>query len=148
MDPRISTLYAAATESLVSDASASSTFEKMVEVAYTHSTSETFLKDVKETEKLIKKEFEVTSMPSPWRSAKSVVQSVMKLDLPFINENGKFYGKTHLQNLIKQKRAEDKDPCTHQEYIDKILKLVMNVPEHLDAEQVSKELKAWFKNAD
>ena len=43
-----STLYAAATESLVSDASATSTFEKMIQVAYSHSTEETFTKELKE----------------------------------------------------------------------------------------------------
>jgi len=43
------TLYAAATESLVSDASATSTFEKMIQVAFTHSSVETFTKELKET---------------------------------------------------------------------------------------------------
>ena len=60
-----SPLYAAATESLVSDASATSTFEKMIQVAYTHSTVETFTKELKDTEKQIKKDFEIKSMPGP-----------------------------------------------------------------------------------
>jgi hypothetical protein len=69
MDAMMSTLYAAATEALVSETSATSTFEKMIQVAFTHSSIETFAKEVRETERQIKKEFEIGSMPGPWRSA-------------------------------------------------------------------------------
>ena len=40
----VSTLYTAATESLVSDQAGNSTFEKMLRVAYTHAGVETLLK--------------------------------------------------------------------------------------------------------
>ena len=95
-----SALYAAATESLVSDASAKSTFEKMIQVAFMHSVPETFAKEVKDTEKQIRKEFDITSMPGPWRSAKSVIQTSMKLGIKLIDDNGGYVGKTYLQNKI------------------------------------------------
>jgi len=82
----MSTLYAAATESLVSDASATSTFEKMIAVAFTHSSVDTFAKDLRDTEKQIKKDYEVSSMPGPWRSAKSVIHTAMKLSIKLIDD--------------------------------------------------------------
>ena len=136
----MSTLYAAATEALVSDASATSTFEKMIQVAFTHSSVETFTKDLKDTEKLIKKEFEVGSMPGPWRSAKSVIHTSMKLGISLLDDNGSYCGKTYLQNKIKDMKP-GKEEITNQQYIDKILKLLMEVPEYLDAKTIHAEVK-------
>ena len=141
MDALHSTLYAAATEALVSDASATSTFEKMIQVAFTHSTEETFAKDIKATEKLIKKEFEVGSMPGPWRSAKSVIQSAMKLGIGLVDDNGGYCGKTYLQNKIKEMKTEVKEPVTNEEYSNKIIKMLMNPPEELDSALIFKTVK-------
>lgn len=135
-----SPLYAAATESLVSDASATSTFEKMIQVAYTHSTVDTFTKELKDTEKQIKKDFEIKSMPGPWRSAKSVIHSAMKLGISLVDDNGTYCGKTFLQNKIKEKKPE-KEEVTNQQYIDKVLRLLMEIPEHLDAKTIHAEVK-------
>ena len=141
MDALHSTLYAAATEALVSDASATSTFEKMIQVAFTHSTEETFAKDIKTTEKLIKKEFEVGSMPGPWRSAKSVIQSAMKLGIGLVDDNGGYCGKTYLQNKIKEMKTGVKEPVTNEEYSNKIIKMLMNPPEELDSALIFKTVK-------
>ena len=141
MDALHSTLYAAATEALVSDASATSTFEKMIQVAFTHSTEETFAKDIKATEKLIKKEFEVGSMPGPWRSAKSVIQSAMKLGIGLVDDNGGYCGKTYLQNKIKEMKPGVKEPVTNEEYSNKIIKMLMNPPEELDSALIFKTVK-------
>ena len=135
-----SPLYAAATESLVSDASATSTFEKMIQVAYTHSTVDTFTKELKDTEKLIKKDFEISSMPGPWRSAKSVIHTAMKLSISLVDDNGSYCGKTFLQNKIKEAKP-DKEEVTNQQYIDKVLKLLMDIPEYLDAKTIHAEVK-------
>ena len=140
MEPITSPLYAAATEALVSDASATSTFEKMIQVAYTHSTVDTFAKELKDTERLIKKEFEIGSMPGPWRSAKSVIHTSMKLGISLLDDNGSYCGKTYLQNKIKDMKP-GKEEITNQQYIDKILKLLMEVPEYLDAKTIHAEVK-------
>ena len=140
MEPTSSPLYAAATESLVSDASATSTFEKMIQVAYTHSTVDTFTKELKDTEKLIKKDFEISSMPGPWRSAKSVIHTAMKLSISLVDDNGSYCGKTYLQNKIKEAKP-DKEEVTNQQYIDKVLKLLMDIPEYLDAKTIHAEVK-------
>jgi hypothetical protein len=139
------TLYAAATEALVSDSSATSTFEKMIQVAFTHSTLETFVKEVKDTESLIRKEYEVSAMPGPWRSAKSVIQSSMKLGLGLVDDNGGFYGKTHLQNKIKEMKLETKEPMTNDEYVNKIMKLLMEVPADIDSAYVYNKVKAYLE---
>ena len=140
MERITSPLYAAATEALVSDASATSTFEKMIQVAYTHSTVDTFAKELKDTERLIKKEFEIGSMPGPWRSAKSVIHTSMKLGISLLDDNGSYCGKTYLQNKIKDMKP-GKEEITNQQYIDKILKLLMEVPEYLDAKTIHAEVK-------
>jgi hypothetical protein len=137
-------LYEAATESLVSDASAVSTFEKMITVGYSHSTVETFIKELKDTEKLIKKEFEVGSMPGPWRSSKSVITSAMKLGIGLCDSNGTFYGKTYLQNKIKDSKTDSKELVTLDEYISKVCALIGNVPDHLDAKVVSEEVHKYL----
>ena len=137
-------LYEAATESLVSDASATSTFEKMIAVGYTHSTTETFVQELKATEKQIKQEFEVGAMPGPWRSAKSVITSAMKLGIGLCDDNGGFYGKTYLQNKIKEMKTDTSELITMGEYISKVCKLLSSVPDHLDAKVVSEEVHKFL----
>ena len=145
MDAKMSTLYAAATEALVSETSATSTFEKMIQVAFTHSSIETFAKEVRETERQIKKEFEIGSMPGPWRSAKSVIHSAMKLSLGLVDDNGGFYGKTYLQNKIKEMKTGTKEDVTPDVYVNKICKLLAEVPEHIDAKSVHREVLKFLE---
>lgn len=137
-------LYEAATESLVSDASATSTFEKMIGVGYTHSTVETFVQELKATEKQIKQEFEVGSMPGPWRSAKSVITSAMKLGIDLCDSNGGLYGKTYLQNKIKESKTDTKELVSLDQYVSKVCALIGNVPDHLDAKVVSEEVHKYL----
>jgi len=137
-------LYQAGTEALVSDASATSTYEKMISVAFTHSSIETFVKEVRETEKQIKKDFEVTSMPGPWRSSKSVICGAMKLGIPLIADNGGFYGKTSLQNKIKELKAEPKEEPTAIDYANKAIAILTKVPDAL--KQAAYDMVAEFLN--
>lgn len=135
------TLYAAATESLVSDASATSTFEKMIQVAFTHSSVETFTKELKDTERAIKKDFEVSSMPGPWRSAKSVIHSAMNLGIALVDDNGSYIGKTALQSKIKAAKPVKTDVSVN-EYVTQLIDKMTKVPETLDADAVCREVKA------
>jgi len=135
------TLYAAATESLVSDASATSTFEKMIQVAFTHSSVETFTKELKDTERAIKKDFEVSSMPGPWRSAKSVIHSAMNLGIALVDDNGSYIGKTALQSKIKAAKPVKTDVSIN-EYVTQLIDKMTKVPETLDADAVCREVKA------
>lgn len=135
------TLYAAATESLVSDASATSTFEKMIQVAFTHSSVETFTKEIRDTERAIKKDFEVSSMPGPWRSAKSVIHSAMNLGIALVDDNGSYIGKTALQSKIKAAKPVKTDVSIN-EYVTQLIDKMTKVPETLDADAVCREVKA------
>jgi len=139
-------LYTAATESLVSDASATSTFEKMISVAFTHATVETFQKEIRDTEQQIRKDFEVTPMPGPWRSSKSVIQGAMKLSIPLIDENGGYYGKTSLQNKIKELKAEPKEELTATDYANKAIAVLLKVPDGLK-QQVQDMVAEFINNA-
>ena len=140
-----STLYTAATESLVSDQAGNSTFEKMLRVAYTHATLETFNKEVKETETKIRKDFEITSMPGPWRSAKSVVCGAMKLNISLIDHNGQCHGKTFLQSKIKEMKGEDKPEVTMDEYVTKVINSLIQTPKHLDGETVYTRVREFIE---
>jgi hypothetical protein len=146
MEPikEVSALYTAATEALVSDSSATSTFEKMIAVGFQHSSLETFNKELKDTEKLIKKEFEVSAMPGPWRSAKSVITTAIKLSIGLVDDNGGFYGKTFLQNKIKEKKLDGKDPETNDSYASKVIKLLTNIPDELDAKVIYDEVRTFL----
>ena len=135
------TLYAAATESLVSDASATSTFEKMIQVAFTHSSVETFTKEIRDTERAIKKDFEVSSMPGPWRSAKSVIHSAMNLGISLVDDNGSYIGKTALQTKIKQAKPVKTDISIN-DYVNQLVDKMLKVPEGLNAKAVCREVKA------
>lgn len=140
----VSTLYTAATESLVSDQAGNSTFEKMLRVAYTHAGVETFVKEVKETEAKIKKDFEISSMPGPWRSAKSVVFSAMRLSISLIDSNGQCHGKTYLQNKIKEMKS-DKPEVTLEEYVTKVINSLIAAPKHLDGEKLYSRVKEFIE---
>ena len=143
----VSTLYTAATESLVSDQAGNSTIEKMLRVAYTHAGVETFVKEVKETEAKIKKDFEISSMPGPWRSAKSVVFSAMRLSIPLIDSNGQCHGKTFLQNKIKEMKSEDKPEVTLEEYVTKVINSLIQTPKHLDGETVYTRVREFIEGS-
>jgi hypothetical protein len=146
--PVLSTLYAAATESLVSDASATSTFEKMITEAFTHGTIDTFAKDLLDTEKQIKKDFEVKSMPGPWRSAKSVITGAMKLNIKLVDSNGNYFGKTALQNKIKECKVDTKEPINSDGYANKVIKLLMEIPEDLDSGLILRLVGDFLKDVD
>jgi uncharacterized protein with von Willebrand factor type A (vWA) domain len=127
-------LYKAATEALVSDASASSTFEKMIKAGFESEGLEDFLRQVHITEKIVRKEFEIKSMPNPWRSAKSVISSAFKLHLDFKDENKNFLGKTTLQNRIKLAKSSEKSEKTVEEWVKQITAEAFKVPPLLKAE--------------
>ena len=96
----------------------------------------------------IKKEFEVGSMPGPWRSAKSVIHSAMKLGIGLVDDTGGFYGKTFLQNKIKDSKTDTKEPETNEEYGNRVIKMLMSVPEGIDAVAVVKQVKDFLKVVD
>lgn len=64
----------------------------------------------------------------------------MKLGISLLDDNGSYCGKTYLQNKIKDMKP-GKEEITNQQYIDKILKLLMEVPEYLDAKTIHAEVK-------
>lgn len=98
-----SLLYEAATNSLASDASSENTWTKMVQASFPYGNAwQDFKKEIKEVELQIKKEYALTKMPSPWRSAKSVVISAMKTDIALQNTNGTVVGKTSVQHALKE----------------------------------------------
>jgi hypothetical protein len=96
-------LKLAAIDSIVSENTGTSTFEKMLDVAFNASAA--FYIQVKETEEAIKTEYSLSKMPSPWRSAKSVCYQCLKLGIGLIDENGNYLGKTALQNKIKERKG-------------------------------------------
>jgi len=96
-----SDLYAAATNALASEASAINTFEKIVSFAMSCLDVSDFKTQLYDVEKVIKEEYSLTSMPSPWRSAKSVCLSAFSFGISFLNENSVPKGKTRLQAEIK-----------------------------------------------
>jgi hypothetical protein len=69
----------------------------------------------------------------------------MKLGLGLVDDNGGFYGKTHLQNKIKEMKLETKEPMTNDEYVDKIMKLLMEVPADIDSAYVYNKVKAYLE---
>ena len=139
-----SLLYKAATESLVSDASATSTFEKMITCAYTHSDVASFKKELIETERIIRTEFEITSMPGPWRSSKSVLLQSMSMGISLVDHNGSYVGKTFLQNKIKESKLAVKEPLTNQEYANKIIYLLLHFPPSCDSATVASLVKSFL----
>lgn len=55
----------------------------------------------KEAEKKLKDDFEVTAMPSSWRSAKADVLGAVVLGIPLMDDNGKPVGKSAIEQAIK-----------------------------------------------
>ena len=96
-----SLLYDAATNSLASDASSDNCWTKMVTASFANPEHHTFQKELKEVEKLIKSEYKISSMPSPWRSAKSIVLSALKEGISLTGVNGEILGKSHIQIKLK-----------------------------------------------
>ena len=141
--PEGTELYKAGCEALVSEASSESTFSKMINCAFGHSTVGNFEKEVQETEAQIKSDFSITSMPGPWRSSKSVIISAMKLGIKLIDDNGSFLGKTNLQNQIKNKRIELKEEYTNDTYAKRVIMMLINIPKYLDAKKVFDQVRAF-----
>ena len=100
-----SLLYDAATNSLASDASSDNCWTKMVTASFGNPEYSSFQKELKEIEKLIKSEYKLSSMPSPWRSAKSVVLSALKESISLTGVNGEILGKSHIQVLLKHLKS-------------------------------------------
>ena len=96
-------LKSAAIDSIAAEDTGTSTFEKMLGVAFIAPSA--FSVQIKETEEAIKKEYSLSKMPSPWRSAKSVCSQCLNLGISLIDENGNYLGKTALQNKIKKHKG-------------------------------------------
>lgn len=97
-----SELYQAATNSLASDASSENCYSKMANETNGYCGDyKSFEKDLKSIEVRIKSEYKITSMPSAWRSAKSVLVKCMKGGIAIFNSNDTLKGKTELQNELK-----------------------------------------------
>lgn len=97
-----SELYQAATNSLASDASSENCYSKMANETNGYCGDyKSFERDLKSIEVRIKSEYKITSMPSAWRSAKSVLVKCMKGGVAIFNSNDTLKGKTELQNELK-----------------------------------------------
>ena len=104
-----SILYEAATNSLASDASGDNCWTKMVTASFLHSDAESFSRELRSIESLIKKEYSLSSMPTSWRSAKSIVLTAMKKDMKLTDPNGSILGKSFVQAALK-KAKEPSNP--------------------------------------
>jgi hypothetical protein len=60
-----------------------------------------FEKDLKGIETRIKSEYHITSMPSAWRSAKSVLVKCLKNNIDVFDSNEALRGKSELQTHLK-----------------------------------------------
>jgi hypothetical protein len=97
-----SELYQAATNSLASDASAENCYSKMAKETKGYiGDFKSFESDLKSIETRIKSEYKITSMPSAWRSAKSVLIKCMKQGIKIFDNNDTLKGKSELQDEIK-----------------------------------------------
>ena len=101
-----SELYQAATNALASDASSENTWTKMVTASFPYYEKNSFLKELKIIEKLVKEEYKISTMPTAWRSAKSVVLNCLGLGIALQDENGTIKGKSLLQKAIKDSKPE------------------------------------------
>jgi hypothetical protein len=72
----------------------------------------------------------------------------MKLGIGLVDDNGGFYGKTFLQNKIKESKSGTKEPETSEEYGNRVIKMLMSVPEGIDAVAVVKQVKDFLKVVD
>lgn len=114
----VNKLYEAGKESIVSNETAASTFEKIAQVGFVSSKVD-FLELMKAAEKTIKAEFELKKMPNPWRSAKSVVWTCLTEHIMLQGEDGKMFGKTALQQKIREKKT--KSAMTFEQYCNDIV---------------------------
>jgi hypothetical protein len=100
-----SALYEAATNALASEASSENTWTKMVTASFPYATRKDFEKELKAVELLIKKEYGMTSMPTSWRSAKSIVLGAMKHEISLSDDNGHIKGKSAIQEALKDHKV-------------------------------------------
>lgn len=105
-----SELYSAATNALASEASSENTFSKIATSSLLYTSTDDFRRELTVVEKTIKSEFGLTKMPSPWRSAKSVILSCLDFGITLLDDNGNVKGKTLLQSEIKMKKKETDTP--------------------------------------
>ena len=95
-------LYEAATNSLAAEASSDNTWKKMVMTALTFAEVDAFKVELAAVEARIKEEYDLTFMPNPWRSAKSVVLNAMTHGLNLLDSNAEPKGKTAVQMELKE----------------------------------------------
>lgn len=73
---------------------------------------------LKNFEKRYKKERGVKHMPGSYRSAKSVIISAIKSDVPLVDEGGEPLGKTALERSIKQERNQQRRKSEDTDYVN------------------------------
>ena len=132
-------LISAAQDSLVSDTTGTSTFEKMLLVACDLLPS-MFESEIRDVEKQFKQDFELTYMPNPWRSAKSVISTCLKANIELKDDNDSPYGKTFLQRKIKELREHEE--LTTEMYVVRIMKMITYPPKGFDRKIVTDQVKA------
>lgn len=98
-------LYEAGVQSLVSEESATNVYQ-MIAKESKGFTFSSYKEALNETEGTIKKEFSLSKMPGPWRSAKSVVLSALRYEINLFDDNGNVVGKSEVQKAIKESKME------------------------------------------
>ena len=137
-------LYEAATEALVSVNTGNSTFEKIAQQGYVIGNYADLKKDLEETEVHVKKDFELKTMPGPWRSAKSVVLTALSMSIKLTDDNGNFLGKSALQALIKANK--EVKVLDEQQYLSKIYHLTNNIPKNLSEDAILRAIELHVHN--
>lgn len=112
--PSVADLREAAVKSLAGDRMATDVFGTLQSVAQTIHDSEDFLRTLKAIENETKEEYKITKMPASWRSAKSILVTCLRWSIPLMYLDGKYKGKTQLQQEIKIVKASScvVDPLT------------------------------------
>jgi len=106
-----SLLYQAAVDSLVSDRTSNDTWEKVARFAHAQMQNGSLVdydavaQSFKEIELQIKGEYGVSTMPSAWRSAKSIAIKALAHRINVMDQEGKVLGKTHVTSLVKKSRT-------------------------------------------
>ncbi len=112
LDLHSHSLYSAATESIVSETCANNTWAKMATHAVETPQKEDFFKDLAEVEASIKSEYGITTMPNPWRSAKSIIKmSYTKGIKLYKDDDHTPRGKSEVQQELRDKQIP-KSPST------------------------------------
>ncbi len=111
--PKNNPLYDAGVHFLVSKETGEQAWEKVarwVEAGHTAGQSvEDMQAAFKAVEKQVKHDFKVGSMPSAWRSAKSVALAAVREGIRLVCTEGNPFGKTLIESLLKQKKKDLKE---------------------------------------